>query len=65
MKERNRNWIENIKRTQMQFLAGEIQDVEATISNLAALLHAAAGKTTPIPEPGSSKKHALYKSWAC
>jgi hypothetical protein len=60
MNEQNRNWIEHIKRTQMQFLAGEIQDVEATILNLSALLHAAAGKTTPILAP-RGKKHALYK----
>src|SRR5262245_43543352 len=49
MNELNRHWIEHIKRTQMQFMAGEIQHVEATITNLVGLFHTAAGEATPIP----------------
>jgi hypothetical protein len=45
----DRDWIENIKQSELQFLAGEIHDVETTILNLSILLNAAAGRRSRLP----------------
>jgi hypothetical protein len=49
VKKQNRDWVETIKQSQMQFLAGEIHHVEATITNLSMLLNTAVGRPSPLP----------------
>jgi hypothetical protein len=49
IKKDDRDWVETIKQFQMQFLAGEIDNVEATITNLSMLLNAAVGRPSPLP----------------
>jgi hypothetical protein len=46
---RDREWVETIKASQMQFVAGEIHHVEATITNLCMLLNTAVGRPSPLP----------------
>jgi hypothetical protein len=51
MNEHDRKWVDELKRTQgVVFAAGEINDLEATITNIAILLHDALGKSYPIPK---------------
>jgi hypothetical protein len=65
MSQEDRDWVDHIKRTQMQFTAGEIQHVEATISNLSMLLHSATGRASPVPKPprraAQKGRHDLHK----
>jgi hypothetical protein len=56
MSRRDRDWVEHIKGAQMQFAAGKIQHVEATLSNLSMLLHSALGKAYPISKPPRLRK---------
>jgi hypothetical protein len=51
------DWVEHIKKTQPQFLAGKIEDIPATIANLSALLHTALGRSYPVP------KSRLYRQF--
>jgi hypothetical protein len=51
MNEHDRKWVDELKRTQgVVFAAGEINDLAATITNIAILLHDALGKSYPIPK---------------
>ena len=50
LSEEDRDWLENIKGCQIQFAAGEIQDLEATILNQAMLFNAAIGRPSPLPQ---------------
>jgi hypothetical protein len=51
MNEQDRKWVDELKRTQgVVFAAGEINDLAATITNIAILLHDALGKSYPIPK---------------
>lgn len=43
------DWVENIKQSQPQFLAGEIGHTETAIWNLANILNLAVGRRTPLP----------------
>ena len=45
----DREWVETIKASQMQFVAGKIHDVEATITNLSMLLNTAVGRPSLLP----------------
>jgi hypothetical protein len=51
MNKRDRDWIEHFRQFEQRYLfaAGEIDDLGATISNIAMLLHAALGKPLPVP----------------
>ena len=49
MNKQDRDWVENIKRSQMQFVAGEIQHLESTILNVAMVFRAAIGRPSPLP----------------
>ena|ERR1035437_7595912 len=49
MNKQDRHWVENIKRSQMQFVAGEIQHLESTILNVAMVFRAAIGRPSPLP----------------
>jgi len=51
MNQVDRDWVEHIKCTEMQFAAGEIQHIEPTILNLSTLLHSALGKASPVLKP--------------
>ena len=50
MNKQDRDWVERIKPSQIQFLPGEIKDIQSTISNLSMLLHSALNKTYPMPK---------------
>lgn len=49
MKEKDRDWVENVKHGQMQFGDGEIRDLETTILNLSTLLNTAVGRPSTVP----------------
>ena len=49
MNEQDRDWVENIVRSQKQFMAGEIQDLKSTILNVAMVFSAATGRPSPLP----------------
>jgi hypothetical protein len=49
LKEQDRDWVEGIKQSQMQFTAGKIDDLETTILNLSMLLNQAVGRPSPVP----------------
>ncbi len=58
MSQEDRDWVEHIKKTEMQFLAGEIQHIETTISNLSRLFHSALGVASPFPKPPKHRRRA-------
>ncbi len=49
MNKQDRDWVENIRHSQMQFMAGEIDHLESTIVNLAMVFSAAIGRPSPLP----------------
>jgi hypothetical protein len=49
MNEQDRGWVENIMRSQVQFVAGGIQHLESTILNVAMVFSAAIGGRSPLP----------------
>jgi hypothetical protein len=49
MNKRDRDWVEHIKQSQMQFAAGQVDDLETAIYNISSILHAALGKQAPLP----------------
>ena len=48
LKKQDRDWVESIKQSQMQFADSEIQDLETTILNLSMLLNAAVGRPSTV-----------------
>jgi hypothetical protein len=49
MSKQDREWVENIKRSEMQFTAGEIHHLETTIVNVARVFTASIGRPSPVP----------------
>jgi hypothetical protein len=49
LNKQDRNWVENILQSQMQFTAGKIQHLESTILNVAMVFSAAIGRPSPLP----------------
>jgi hypothetical protein len=49
MNKQDRDWVENIIHSQMQFSAGEIHHLEPTILNVAMVFSAAIGRPLPLP----------------
>lgn len=67
LKKEDRDHVENIKQSQMQFMDGEIRNTEATIMNLSILLNHAVGRPSPLPgymhlfRKGSKVKHQMLR----
>jgi hypothetical protein len=59
MNKPDRDWVEDIKQTQMQFMAGKIDNLPATIDNIAMLLFAALGKPSPPPIHLRTRSHEI------
>jgi len=49
IKKDDRDWIETIRQSQMQFGAAEINNIEAAITNLSMIFNAAVGRRSPLP----------------
>ena len=51
MNQSDRDWVEQVKPSQLQFLAGEINDLGSTINNIVLLLDGALGRPSRAPPP--------------
>jgi hypothetical protein len=62
MNRHDREWVEHIKKTQVKFIRGEVDDLETAIVNIASVLHAALGKrSTVLKPPKRDPRYALYQ----
>jgi hypothetical protein len=60
MNDHDRKWVDEFKRTQgVVFAAGKIDDLAATITNIAMLLHDALGKSYPVPKHFDVGRHTV------
>ena len=49
IKKEDRDWVETIRQSQMQFADAEIENIDSAIMNLSMVLNAAVGRRSPLP----------------